>query len=240
MNDMTTRGGSDLASVIAGLKQSVANVQQSMPSGGGGDPYLRMGKDGVWVYGAESIEIENGSKWAIHPGSIQHGYVCWSRYDEDDKRGNEKLGEVMVPASQPLPNKLGLPDKGFPWTEQVQFHVACVSGADANTQTLYSCTSYGGMREVKERLLKAILVKIDAEEAKGAAARIVPIVTLENDHYNNKKWGKIYTPVFHIVDWASLDANSLPEDPAPTTNDNGGAPAAAAAPDEPRRRRARV
>lgn len=31
---------------------------------------------------------------------------------------------------------------------------------------------------------------------------------LKKEHYQHKSYGRIYTPVFDIVDWASLDADS--------------------------------
>jgi hypothetical protein len=33
----------------------------------------------------------------------------------------------------------------------------------------------------------------------------VPIVTLGKDHYQHKSYGRIYTPVFEIVEWVSMD-----------------------------------
>jgi len=233
-------------SIISSLRQGLANVQQSMPSRSF-EPYLRMDKGGHWIYGQEGTEVERGSQWAIHPGSIQQGYVCWTRYPEEDKRSNEKLGEVMVPASQPLPVVTSLPQHPFPWTEQVAFHVACVNGEDKGLQTQYTCTSYGGMQEVKERLFKAMIGQIDREAGKGADARIVPIIELESDSYIHKKYGRTYTPSFKIVGWSTLSADKAPQaQPQPQP-----AQAAQAAPplwdepqetataDAPRRRRSR-
>jgi hypothetical protein len=51
----------------------------------------------------------------------------------------------------------------------------------------------------------------------------VPIVTLGKDHYQHKSYGRIYTPVFEIVEWVSMDG----EEPV----------AEAAAGEQPRRRR---
>jgi hypothetical protein len=53
--------------------------------------------------------------------------------------------------------------------------------------------------------------------------RPVPIVTLGKDHYQHKSYGRIYTPVFEIVEWVSMDG----EEPV----------AEAAAGEQPRRRR---
>jgi hypothetical protein len=53
----------------------------------------------------------------------------------------------------------------------------------------------------------------------------VPIVTLGKDHYQHKSYGRIYTPVFEIVEWVSMDGEEAAEE------------APAAAEDAPRRRR---
>ena len=33
----------------------------------------------------------------------------------------------------------------------------------------------------------------------------VPIVKLQKDHYQHKSYGRIYTPVFEVVEWVSMD-----------------------------------
>jgi hypothetical protein len=33
-------------------------------------------------------------------------------------------------------------------------------------------------------------------------------VRLKKDHYQHKSYGKIYTPVFEIVEWISMDGKS--------------------------------
>jgi hypothetical protein len=48
----------------------------------------------------------------------------------------------------------------------------------------------------------------------------VAIVRLKKDHYAHKSYGKIYTPVFEVVEWVSMDGEPEPapeavEAPAP-------------------------
>ena len=50
-----------------------------------GLPFLKMGKDGLWVHGQDATLIEKDSDWAINPLSVGHGYVCWSRPNPDDR-----------------------------------------------------------------------------------------------------------------------------------------------------------
>jgi hypothetical protein len=42
----------------------------------------------------------------------------------------------------------------------------------------------------------------------------VAIVRLKKDHYVHKSYGRIYTPVFEIVEWASMDGESDEAAPA--------------------------
>jgi len=33
----------------------------------------------------------------------------------------------------------------------------------------------------------------------------VPVVKLGKDHYTHKSYGRIFTPVFEVVEWVSMD-----------------------------------
>jgi hypothetical protein len=232
MSNMLTKRGSSSLATLGNLASDIGAMQQGIPSGGG-DPYLRMGRDGVWIYGADATEVEEGSRWAVNPLSLEHGYVCWS--DRKDGKQNDKLGEVMVPSGQPLP--ANLPDHGFPWKHQVGFAIVCVSGEDTGVQSRYFATSKGGLDAIKEEVLNPLGAQIAAEQRKGPLTEqspIVPVFELEHSSYNHKTYGKIYTPVFKFVGWASLsdqtfeepEAEAAPE-PAPQPRRNGGAAAPA-------------
>lgn len=197
MNQVATRAGGAIAS-LQDLKSGLSNVAATLPKAGG-DPILRLLQDGTWLYGAENVEVEEGSRWAINPMSLQHGYISWTDYDKSDKRSNEIVGEAMVPFNQPLPGRHDLPNTGWDWTEQVSMNAKCLNGEDEGTQVVYSPTSVGGIRAVKE-LIAAILKQLDIDEN-----RPVPVVELDTDHYNHKKYGKTYVPVLRIVDWLSMD-----------------------------------
>lgn len=201
MNDLINRGNNvvSIADHFKSLRTSLAKLQQELPARVT-DPYLRLGRDGIWIYGAENTEVEPGSKWQMDLDSFQHGYVCWSRYDENDKRGNEKLGEVMVPHWVTKPDKATLSDHGFPWSEQVSVKLACISGEDAGTQVLYSATSVGGLGEIKEKLLPVIFRAMDDIAQQGEVTEnLIPVVQLANSSYNHSKYGKIYTPAFKFL-----------------------------------------
>ena len=234
MANIALRGNFDIAA-LNDIDTHLSNVQHAMSSAST-EPYLRMGRDGKWIFGADSVEVEKGSQWAIHPLSVEHGYVCWNREDT----GQKKLGEAMVAFNEPKPVLSTLPQHAnSPWTEQISFSLVCVSGEDIGTQTKYATTSLGGTAEVRNNLLATLIRRITAEKAKGPITEdsdIVPVVTLGNSHYNHGQYGKIYTPIFNIVRWGSM--RNQEDTPAP--NGSGPAPqgpvAAAAAEEAPRRR----
>lgn len=222
MNDLTTNPNSTTAlGALASLRQGLANVRQSIPQTG--DAFLRLLKDGGWVYGAENIEVEDGSTWAVNPLSLRHGWVSWT---DHKNQKNEIVGEVMVPMTAPLPLQTDLRDTGWNWSQQVAFQLKCMSGEDTGEQTLYKTVSVGGMNAVA-KLVSDIMAQLDKDPA-----HPVPIIRLLSDSYLHKVYGKTYVPVFKIVGWATMtDAPEIVED-TPAAK-----PAAAAVAEAPVRRR---
>jgi hypothetical protein len=123
----------------------------------------------------------------------------------------------MVGIANPLPELDEAPPgakKG--WESQVGMSLKCVSGEDKGLEARYTVTSVGGKRAV-QTLAVALADQVDKDQTKPVA-----IVRLKKDHYQHKSYGKIYTPVFEIVEWMSMD---------------GEAPEAAPAEEAPARRR---
>lgn len=178
-----------------------------------GSVILKMDKTGHWVFGADQTEVEDDSRWAVNPWSFVHGFIAWGE--------GEVLGEKMVPITEPLP-ELGMapPNAKRGWEKQVGFSLKCVSGEDEGLEVRYSVTSVGGRKAVQQLALAL------AEQVEKEASRPVPIVILKKEHYQHKSYGRIYTPVFSIVDWSGIDGPS-----ADSQADNDEAPS------EPRRRR---
>lgn len=201
-NEVATNRATAALAALGGLKQALTNVQSTLVVAGG-DTLLRLLKDGVWVYGADNVEVEIGSRWAINPLSIHHGFSSWS---ETGKGQNELVGEVMVPATSPLPSKAELPNTGFNWNQQVSFALKCMTGEDTGTELLYKTTSAGGLG-MFNKLVGALLAQLERD-----AANPVPVVDLGSAYYTHKKWGKTYTPEATIVAWASMDG--VESDPA--------------------------
>ena len=185
--------------------------------GAGGTVILKMDKTGPWVFGADQTEVEDDATWAVNPFSFVHGFIAWG--------DGEVLGEKMVSVAQPLPELDPAPPgakKG--WEPQVGMSLKCTSGEDEGMEARYTVTSVGGKRAV-QTLAVAIAAQVEKDQSKP-----VPIVRLKKDHYSHKSYGKIYTPVFEIVDWVSMDGEAQEEPEA--------APAAEPAPTGRRRRAA--
>jgi hypothetical protein len=199
MNDIVRNtGAANAVAALGGLRSTLRNVKKTMVVKGG-DPYLRMQKDGVWVYGQEDVEVGKGSLWAINPMSLQHGFIAWP----DGEEGGRPLGEVMVPGDEELPLRHELPEVDGDWDQQFSLVLKCVEGEDAGTQVLYKTASTGGTNAVS-KLITLIDARIDEDPA-----HPVPIVELLSDSYPHKKYGKIRYPVFDVRDWANMEMDDL-------------------------------
>jgi hypothetical protein len=177
---------------------------------------LKMDKTGHWVFGADQTEIEDGSTWAVNPFSFVHGYIAWG--------DGEVLAEKMVSVSEPLPNiDVAPPGAKKGWETQVGMSLKCLSGDDEGMEARYTTTSVGGKRSV-QTLALAIAAQVEKDQSKP-----VPVVRLKKDHYTHKSYGKIFTPVFEVVEWASMDGKTEEVDATEEANP--------AAEDAPRRRR---
>jgi hypothetical protein len=160
---------------------------------------LKMDKTGHWVFGADQTEVEDDSLWAVNPFSFVHGYIAWG--------DGEVLAEKMVSVAEPLPELDPAPGgakRG--WEMQIGMTLACTTGEDEGMQARYSVTSVGGKRAV-QALAVAIAEQVDKDQAKP-----VPVIRLKKEHYQHKSYGRIFTPVFDIVKWVSMDAPAVEED----------------------------
>ncbi len=189
-------------------------------------PYLRLLKDGIWVYGGDDIEVEEGSQWAVNTESFGMGFQAW----ED----SELVGEEIAPVTAPPILKSDLSEVGGEWRPLISCHLACISGTDKGIQVLYKTTSKGGVKALKKLMQELV----DRFTDKPNAKEFVPVVELGMTFYKHSKWGKIYTPVLDIVDWianAPDAAASKPEVAAEAPELEEETPTAA-----PKRRRRRA
>ncbi|CAB4213856.1 hypothetical protein UFOVP1457_2 [uncultured Caudovirales phage] len=189
---------------VSSLSTSLRSIQSEV--GPTGVAILKMDKTGHWVYGADQTEVETDSTWAVNPFSFVHGFIAWG--------DGEVLGEKMASVSQPLPEIDEAPPQAKKgWESQVGLSLKCLSGPDAGTEARYTTTSVGGKRAV-QAIAVALADQVEADESKPVA-----VVRLKKDHYSHKSYGKIYTPVFEIVEWMSMDGEKgasvedTPEEP---------------------------
>ena len=174
---------------------------------------LKMDKTGHWVFGADQTEVEPDTTWAVNPFSFVHGYIAWGE--------GEVLGEKMASVTQPLPEvDAAPPNAKRGWEMQVGMSVKCLAGEDEGMEARYSTTSVGGKRAVQQ-LAIAIATQVEKDPSKP-----VPIIKLGKDFYTHKSYGRVFTPVFQVVEWVSMDGEAEAE-----------AAPAAEAEEGPRRRR---
>lgn len=196
--DITIQGiGSDLALTDEFLGQLQSGITNAIAQThvGTGKPFIRLLKDGDWVYGPSNEEVQEGSAWALNLMSFGHGWCCWV---DGGANKNELKGEVMDSVFKSRPAQ-PTPIDGTPFAEQFSFELKCLDGEDEGAEVLYKTASYGGK--------SAVVSLLDEIRKRTATERVFvfPVLNLEVDHYNHSKWGKTYTPVFTIVGWANAN-----------------------------------
>jgi hypothetical protein len=183
---------------VSTLSTALRSIQADV--GPAGIAILKMDKTGHWVFGADQTEVEDDSTWAVNPFSFVHGYIAWG--------DGEVLAEKMASVSQPLPEIEDAPPgakKG--WETQVGLALKCISGEDKGLEARYTTTSVGGKKAV-QTLAVALAEQVEKDQSKPVA-----IVRLKKDHYAHKSYGKIYTPVFEVVEWVSMDGEPTVAEP---------------------------
>jgi hypothetical protein len=180
---------------VATLATSLRSIATDV--GAAGVVILKMDKTGHWVYGADQTEAEDDALWAINPFSFVHGFIAWG--------DGEVLGEKMASVSQPLPElDVSPPGAKKGWETQVGMSLKCLTGEDKGMEARFTTTSVGGKRAV-QTLAVALAEQVEKDQTKPVA-----VVKLKKDHYAHKSYGKIYTPVFQVMEWVSMDADEVP------------------------------
>ena len=183
---------------VKSLSTALRTIQAEV--GPTGVVIVKMDKTGHWVFGADQTEVEEGSTWAVNPFSFVHGYIAWG--------DGEVLSEKMASVSEPLPEMDDAPPgakKG--WETQVGMSMKCLSGDDKGLEARYTTTSAGGKRGV-QTLAVAIAEAVDKDPSKP-----VPVVLLKKEHYQHKSYGRIFTPLFDIQSWVSMDGEAPVAEP---------------------------
>lgn len=187
-------------------KQSLKAMASASKASQGGLPFLRLLRDGLWVYGADNTEVEEGSLWAVNSFSMSIGWIAWG--NEGSKEEGTVLGEMLARADELPVSRSALPDVGAEWTPCVSFDLMCATGEDKGTLVRFKSNSVGGRRAFSD-LLQLVSAAMD-----DGTGKCIPIVKLDADSYPHKKYGKIYTPIFDIKKWVMPDASDLGTAPA--------------------------
>jgi len=175
---------------VTSLSTALRTLEKEVDAGG--SVIIKMDKTGHWVFGAEQTEVEDDSSWAINPFSFVHGVIAWG--------DGEVLGEKMVSVAEPLPELDEAPPAAKRgWEKQVGMSLKCITGDDKGMEARFSTTSVGGKRAVQELAIKI------ADQVEKDQTKPVPVVKLKKEHYQHKSYGRIYTPVFEVVSWVSME-----------------------------------
>lgn len=202
---------------LQSLRSGLAQVRTQIPASVGGQPLLRLLKDGQWVMGQEDSAVAAGTEVVANPLSIQSGYSCWTNRAAGQGK-NELMGEEMWGIGAVKPMAFDMPKHTDPrtgaacdWKDCLSVDLKIIMGPYEGQQVLFKTTSVGGVRVVTA-LIDAIMEKLDS-----GSRFICPIVSIGSDSYNHKSYGRTYVPTMEIVGWASMEGDEEPEagEPAP-------------------------
>ena len=178
---------------VANLSTALRRLESEV--GPSGVAILKMDKTGHWVFGADQTEVEESSTWAVNPYSFVHGFIAWG--------DGEVLAEKMSSVAEPLPEvEAAPPGAKNGWQKQVGLSLKCISGDDEGLEVRFATTSVGGVRAV-QALAVAIATQVEKDQTKP-----VPVINLKKDHYQHKSYGRIYTPIFDVVNWMGMDGSA--------------------------------
>jgi hypothetical protein len=224
---------SNLPTTTSNLIGSLLAVETQIvaPQVGDGAEYLKLTGATGWTYGQDSVETQEGAKWAINPASMAKGFIAWSM-------NSTVIGDVLKPVTEGLVLRSELPEltekSENGWTSQCGFQLVCLTGEDAGTNVMYKASTQGADKEFA-RLYNEIITK-----AKSGSSDIVPIVLLDSGSYPHKikKYGQVTFPIFDIVGWQGLEDTELEEtDEAPEIEEEVEEVVEENAPQKRRRRR---
>ena len=222
---MENGNGNTLPANVVSMAAALAQSAGMAGAAGGNELFARFTKFGEWVYGADGTEVEEGSIWAVNPNGFQHGFIAW---DQDNTSGGP-TGEVLVPATQPMPLEEELPAVSGSWSKCVGVQLRCTTGEDEGVQIVWKGNSHGA-RKAYAGLLQELIAQIGKDPENPVA-----LVSLGADSYVHKQYGKIFSPVIDVVGWASMDGD--PADEVPKAINKKEPAEEPAAEEKPRRRR---
>ena len=103
MADLTTTKLAGIPATMLGTDHQ-GHCREPGPTSvaGGGKPLLRLLRDGIWVYGQENIEVQEGSHWAVNPMQLgRSGLLARRRAERQERDGRRDHGaDVGAPGAQ--------------------------------------------------------------------------------------------------------------------------------------------
>jgi len=200
-----TRFSGNLPANPEELVDSLQKFNQTVKTGTGGLPFLKLLKTGIWAYGQDSTEVQEGSLWAMNLASLKHGWICWGEGDV--------LDETMVAFNAPMPSQDSLEDLGYAWDQQFSMQLQCMNGEDEGTVVHYKNTSLG-MRNAVNQLIQEI-----TQQLKSDPEHFIPVLDLKVESYKHKKYGEVFTPSLEVVEWVSYESGDAAELPPPAAEE---------------------
>lgn len=166
--------------------------------------FIKMDKQGNWIYGEDDDEVDPDDEFIIHPFSYQYGCVAFSDNQFVDEKLVSAFSDDPIPLAEDLEKEFPI-DKiqnGDGWKPQ---HGIIMQAKDGGPRIVYKSSSVGGIRAL-EKLIGTVGNRMsDNPES------LFPVVTLDSTSYKHKKYGKIYTPVINVIGWCKNDTNTVVE-----------------------------
>jgi hypothetical protein len=182
---------SNLPTTMTDILGALEVIAADAPGGGGEFTFMKMTRQGEWLFGQDNTEVEEGSEWMIDPRESQMGFISWGD-------GGPPLGEVMGGGKRPPVSRADLPDTGSSWDVQKAIQLVCVTGEDAGTAVLYKTNSKGGNTAIS-RILQDV-----AARARAGNTDVFPVVKLL--HTSGKSnWGTVCYPELKQSYWVDID-----------------------------------
>lgn len=200
---------------------ALAAEAEGYRGGGGGVLFLKMnGNTGFYSYGADDIELADGTQAAMNPRSLKRGFICWL--------GGQVKEEIMMSLEEGLPpakhllNDYGPYGKDDGWSEQKTIEFKTL---DNEGLTLLFQANNKSKMNALEALMK------DFGRNFRSYPGCVPIVELSSNSFetqpkdeNGKPEGrkvKKFAPLFKIVHWLPEEELAALTDGAPADYDQG-------------------
>lgn len=208
-----TRPGTDIANMAQAMSAGLDSAIQANPTANGGSSFLALGRgDGKWTFGAERLGVDEDAIFAVNPQTLEHGWLAWGA----GKLAGRSMGSVF----QPLQPASALPPVGEEWQYAQGMQMVALDGDDRGTPLTYETTSYGGNAAMK-KLLTEFRVQLGVDPK-----RIIPVIRLASEPYTHKAYGRVFNPVFEIVQWWDgveelVDDVPLPPPPPPAAANAG-------------------